>query len=126
VGALREHANVHLLGPRSYAELPAVLRGAAAGLIPYALNDLTTGVFPMKVYEYLAAGLPVVTTPLPSLEGVEEVTVAAGAEAVVGALEEALAADSPEARARRSRAAAGHSWEERIDEIAAALGEAGG
>jgi glycosyltransferase involved in cell wall biosynthesis len=126
VSSLREHANVHLLGARTYEQLPAVLRGAAAGLIPYALNDLTTGVFPMKVYEYLAAGLPVVTTPLPSLEGVEEVTVATGAAGVAAALERALATDSPEARARRSRSAAGHSWDERIGEIAAALSEVEG
>ena len=39
-----------------------MLRGADAALIPYALNELTDGIFPMKVYEYLAAGLPVVAT----------------------------------------------------------------
>ena len=47
----------------------SVLRGADAGLIPYARNELTDSIFPMKVYEYLAAGLPVVATPLPSLTG---------------------------------------------------------
>ncbi len=125
VSPLREHANVHLLGARSYAELPAVLRGAAAGLIPYALNDLTTGIFPMKVYEYLAAGLPVVSTPLPSLEGVGEVTIASGAEPTVAAIDEAISGDSPQDRAERSRAAAAHSWDVRIAEIAAALREAG-
>ena len=61
--------NVHLLGARPYAALPDVLRGADAALVPYAINDLTRSVFPMKVYEYLAAGLPVVTTPLPALAG---------------------------------------------------------
>ncbi len=61
---------MHLLGTRAYDELPAVLRGADAALIPYALNELTASIFPMKVYEYLAAGLPVVATPLPALADV--------------------------------------------------------
>ena len=125
VSALEAIENVHLLGPRSYGDLPSVLRGAAAGLIPYALNDLTTGIFPMKVYEYLAAGLPVISTPLPSLEGVEDVTVAAGAEEAVAALDRAIATDDRASRERRSLAAAAHSWDERIAEIGVALGAIG-
>ena len=54
-------------GARPYAALPEVLRGADVALVPYAINELTRSVFPMKVFEYLAAGLPVVTTPLPAL-----------------------------------------------------------
>ncbi len=53
-----------------------MLRGADAGLIPYARNALTESIFPMKVYEYLAAGLPVVATPLPALAGVPDVSTA--------------------------------------------------
>jgi glycosyltransferase involved in cell wall biosynthesis len=68
VSALERLRNVHLLGSRPYAALPDVLRGADVALVPYAINELTRSVFPMKVYEYLAAGLPVVTTPLPALD----------------------------------------------------------
>jgi glycosyltransferase involved in cell wall biosynthesis len=114
--------NVHLIGPRPVERLPEVLRGADAGLIPYLVNDLTRSVFPMKVYEYMAAGLPVLATPLPALEGVEGVTTVADAGELVAAAEAAFAADSPEARRERSRLAAGHSWEARIEEIEAALG----
>ncbi len=120
VSALRREPNIHLLGPRPYERLPAVLRAADAGLIPYARNALTESVFPMKVYEYLAAGLPVVATPLPALAEVGEVATAPDAEGLARALERALAADSPERRAARSRAAAAHSWERRLQEIAAA------
>ena len=98
-----------------------MLRGAAAGIIPYAINPLTSSVFPMKVYEYLAAGLPVVATPLPALEGVEDVVIAGDAEGMAAALDRELAADTPELRAERSRRAAGHSWDARIEEIEAAL-----
>ncbi|HEX5609718.1 MAG TPA: glycosyltransferase [Solirubrobacterales bacterium] len=122
LSALDGAASIHLVGPRPEAELPEVLRGADAGLIPYAINDLTRSVFPMKVYEYLAAGLPVLATPLPALEGVEEIETVADAAALVAAAERCFAADSPQVRRERSAAAAAHSWEARIEEIEAALG----
>ena len=81
-------------------------RAADAGLIPYARNTLTESIFPMKVYEYLAAGLPVVATPLPALADVAEVATAPDAQGIAELLDEALAGDSPERRAERSRAAA--------------------
>ena len=106
---------------RPYDRLPEILRGAAAGLIPYAINPYTTGVFPMKVYEYLAAGLPVVATPLPSLAGIDAVTFAASGAETAQALDTLLAADTPERREARSRAAAGHSWDARLEQIAEAV-----
>jgi glycosyltransferase involved in cell wall biosynthesis len=121
VSALAAEPNVHLLGLRSYAQLPSVLRAADAGLIPYARNALTDSIFPMKVYEYLAAGLPVVATPLPALAGVTEVRTATDADGIARLLEQALAEDDPERRAERSRAAAAHSWDRRLQEIAVAV-----
>jgi len=121
VSPLEAEPNVHLLGGRAYEDLPAVLRGADVGLIPYARNELTASIFPMKVYEYLAAGLPVVATPLPSIAAVAEVATAADPEAFAAALDRAFADDGPDARAARSRAAAGHSWDARLAEIAAAV-----
>jgi len=121
VSRLAAEPNVHLLGGRAYERLPEVLRAADAGLIPYARNALTDSVFPMKVYEYLAAGLPVIATPLPALAHVSEVLCAPDAEGVARLLDSELAADSPERRAERSRAAAAHSWERRLEEIAAAI-----
>lgn len=121
LASLEGAPNIHLLGHRRQAELPAVLAAADIGLIPYAINDLTRSVFPMKVYEYLAAGLPVVSTPLPALDGVEDVDIAADAEATVAAIERELAGDDAAARKARSQRALGHSWEARIAEIEAAL-----
>ena len=121
VSALAAEPNVHLLGRRAYAQLPDVLRGADAGLIPYARNELTDGIFPMKVYEYLAAGLPVVATQLPSIAAVPEVATAPDAAGLAALLDDALAADDPARRAARSRAAEAHSWDARLAQIAAAL-----
>lgn len=110
--------NIHLIGTRPYSQLPAVLRGAQAAIVPYLLNQLTAGIFPMKVYEYLAAGLAVVATPLPALQGVEGISLAADAAAFARRLDRLMSEDCPDARAARSRLAEGHSWEARMREIA--------
>jgi glycosyltransferase involved in cell wall biosynthesis len=121
VSELVAEPNVHLLGARAHALLPEVLRGAAAGLIPYRRSRLTASIFPMKVYEYLAAGLPVVATGLPALEGVDGVELVEGALATVAALERVLIEDSAARRRARSEAVSGNSWEARLQEIGAAL-----
>jgi glycosyltransferase involved in cell wall biosynthesis len=121
ISALERLPNVHLLGARPYVALPEVLRGADVALVPYAINDLTRSVFPMKVYEYLAAGLPVVTTPLPALAEITGVVVAADAPATVAAVERALAEDGPAARRARSAAVRENSWDARLEEIGSHL-----
>jgi glycosyltransferase involved in cell wall biosynthesis len=126
LGGLAERPNVHHIGSRPYGDLPQVLRGADAAIIPYRINKLTESVFPMKVYEYLAAGLGVVATDLPSLRGLAEVRLAADPDAFLAGIEETVANDSVEARKARSAAATNHSWERRLEEIATALRQACG
>jgi glycosyltransferase involved in cell wall biosynthesis len=121
ISALRREPNIYLLGPRPYDALPGVLRGADAAFIPYAINGLTKSVFPMKVYEDLAAGLPVVATSLPALEDVEGVTLVDGPRAMAEALGQLIANDSPDRRRQRARLAVGHSWDDRLAEIGAAV-----
>lgn len=64
---LRGVNNVHLLGPRPYGQLPSYLRGFDLALLPCPINAYTRSMFPMKFFEYLAAGVPVVATDLPAL-----------------------------------------------------------
>ena len=123
VSALRAEPNIHLLGTRPHGRLPSVLRGADAAIIPYRINQLTSSMFPMKVYEYLAAGLPTVATPLPALAGVDGIETAADAPQTAAALDRLLADDTDELRKRRSQLASGHSWASRIDEIDRAVAE---
>lgn len=60
---------VERLGPKPYAELPAYMQGLDVGVIPFRANDPhVQGINPNKVYQYLAAGVPVVTTPVLDLE----------------------------------------------------------
>ena len=121
VDALRQTQNIHLLGARPYERLPEVLRGADAAIIPYRLERQMRSVFPMKTYEYLAAGLPVVSTPLAALSDVPEVITALSAEEFSQCLEDAIQHDSPRRRTERSAAAQPHSWQSRLEQIAAAL-----
>jgi glycosyltransferase involved in cell wall biosynthesis len=121
VHALTELPNVHLLGYRPYEQLPSVLRGADAAIVPYLLDGEMRSVFPMKIYEYLAAGRPVVATPLDTLADVPDVLGAATAGEFAARVQEAIAQDTPAARSARSQRAQAHSWESRLDQIAQAL-----
>jgi glycosyltransferase involved in cell wall biosynthesis len=115
--------NLHYTGPLSQHDLPAVLRYASAGIIPYRINDYTNSVSPLKLYEYLAAGNPVVTTPLPGLLTAPEdgVLVAAPDPAAFAVrIVEAIRYD-PAARRRVSQHACTHSWERRMEELESLL-----
>ena len=68
INQLLDIQNIYLLGPKPYKELPRLMHYANVGLLPCVLNQYTRAMFPMKFFEYLAAGLPVVSTRLPSLE----------------------------------------------------------
>ena len=83
--------NVHFLGYRSYEELPEYLRAMSVGLLPTLLNDYTRSMFPMKFFEYLAAGLPVVSTPLDfARDGRDGLEVGGSPEQFVAAIERQL------------------------------------
>lgn len=64
---LRKLPNVHLLGRRSYQSLPAYCKAIDVAILPFKINELTIASNPLKLREYLAAGLPVVATPLPEI-----------------------------------------------------------
>ncbi len=115
VTALRERQNVHLLGRRSYDLLPAYCAAFRAGLLPFARNAMTRSVNPIKMMEYLAAGLPVVSTPLPSAERfLGPVAIASNAEEFASACDSALASTGLD-RPTISRTVCEHTWESRVE-----------
>jgi len=65
---LRDLSNVHLIGRREYNLLPAYCKGFDVAMLPFAVNALTVAANPLKLREYLAAGLPVVSTAIPEAE----------------------------------------------------------
>ncbi len=111
-------ANVHLLGRRSYEQLPAFAKGFDVGLIPFRVNDLTRAVNPIKLREYLSAGLPVVSTPMPEVQRYEPwVRVASGAAGFVAACERAIAENSSELILERRAAMKKETWQAKIDHL---------
>ena len=65
---LPRRANIHWLGSRDYRDLPAYLSGWDAAMMPFAINAATRFISPTKTPEYLAGGLPVVSTPIVDVE----------------------------------------------------------
>ena len=92
---LPRRANIHWLGGKDYAVLPDCLRSWDVALMPFALNEATRFISPTKTPEYLAAGRPVVSTPIADVVRhygeVEAVRIADGADAFVAACDDALA-----------------------------------
>ncbi len=112
--ALHELPNVRLLGARAYDLLPQYVAAFDVGLIPYLWNDYTRSCFPLKLYEYLAAGKPVVAAGLPELAGMEpDVALVSGEAEALASIEAGLAARSPGDVARRQHVASAHTWESR-------------
>ena len=115
-------ANVHFLGEKPYAELPALLREFDVALIPFELSELTRCTNPVKLYEYMAAGKAVVSVPLPEVAAATDmVYLAADAAAFEAAIARALAEDSPALRARRQAWAQEHSWANRARQLSQAI-----
>ena len=100
--------NVHYLGKKDYDSLPDYLAHVDAGIMPFAINRATRYISPTKTPEYLAAGLPVISTPIADVvRGYGErgfVAIASGVDAFVAACEVAISEPRDEAEARRRRA----------------------
>jgi len=125
-GVLPSAPNVYYLGPRPPRELPRYLGAFSAGIIPYRVGPETETVHPVKTYEYLAAGLPVVSTPLPEIRHLREVVgFAASPREFVARLEEEIGGDTPEKRAARRHFAHDNTWEKRVEEIERIIAETG-
>lgn len=117
VSALRALPNVHLLGVRSYQQLPAYLKGSDVAVIPYRLNDYTDSVFPIKFFEFMATGKPVVVSRLPSLAAYfDAVRVADDAESFISHCDAALGEGAAGAEARIHLAEA-NSWPWRVSRL---------
>jgi glycosyltransferase involved in cell wall biosynthesis len=117
--------NLHLLGRRQFEDLPAMLNGMDVLLIPYVRNELTEYISPIKLYEYLAIGKPIVSTDLPGVRPLSPwVSLASDQPGFARAVQDALNQDTPQMFFERRRAAQEHTWEARIDLMWAVLNEA--
>lgn len=122
VAALSELPNVELAGEIPFREVPGFLGGVDAALIPFKDLPLTRAVDPVKLYEALAMGLPVVARRLPETErwSPPRVYLYESPEDFVRQLRRAVEEDSPELRSERRAASEGESWDRRAGDLLAA------
>jgi glycosyltransferase involved in cell wall biosynthesis len=123
---LARYRNILMVGTKPYLQLPAYLSNMDVCLIPFKLNDITLASNPIKMYEYLAAGKPVVSTALPEVAQNAAAVVYIGNDdedflaKVEAAVEESKNGDSA-ASERRMVYAQANSWASRVDVLEAEL-----
>ncbi len=119
--------NVRLIPEQPYQTLPRYLHSFDVCVIPFKLNPLTAATNPVKFYEYMSAGKPVVSVPLPELLPYEPeglVTLARTPADFVDGIDQAIRNDSPTRYAARQRFAREHTWRARVDQLAMAIRDA--
>ena len=124
---LRALTQVHYLGEMGRDEAPAYVAAADVCLLPLRQSRSTEASAPLKLFEYLAAGRPVVSTPIPAVQDLARRGVVRTARTDaewIAAIESALRDGPPEERARREEATA-HGWSARIEEIESFLQQRG-
>ena len=121
-------ANIHYLGGKDYKELPAYLSGWDVALMPFAMNESTKYISPTKTPEYLAAGLPVVSTPIRDVVrpygDLGLVQIASTAEEFVAACERALKENTSDSLQKADEFLAQNSWNQTWSEMVRLIDEA--
>lgn len=112
-------SNIHFLGRKPYSELPSYCKGFDVALNPFEISDLTLAANPLKVREYLAAGLEVVSTDIPEVKILDYCRIGENHEDFIRQIEEAL--KNPKSRREISDSIQDESWEARVDELRAIM-----
>ena len=123
VAKAKKLSNIKLVGEVQYAQAASWVHSFDVALIPFKLTELTLCTSPVKVYEYLAAGKPVVATALPELKLLgERVRTAENAEQFLQSLADAMTErDDRQRAAERAAWARQHDWNVRVDQLENAL-----
>lgn len=115
LGPLLSMPNVHFLGRKPYSTLPGYCKGFDVALIPFPISEVTLNANPLKAREYLAAGLPVVSSKIPEVEVLGACGIGHNADEFIQRIEEALQQPGPDpVRSERMKA---ESWACRLDDI---------
>jgi len=122
--SLLNFPNVHYIGQQPFEKLPSLLNGLDVFLIPYILNELTLYISPIKLYEYLAVGKPIISTDLPEVASCKEyIWIADNAQEFINHIQTALEADTETQVIARRNFARQHSWENRLDSMLMVIAE---
>jgi glycosyltransferase involved in cell wall biosynthesis len=122
VARLTKFPNIHLIGPVPYRELPVYMQSFNALMIPHVVSDFTESLDPLKLYEYLAAGLPIVATNLAGVRDYAEVVrVAHSQTEFIEAVSLALNNRYSDEQAKARQLAQAASWHLRVDAVLQAI-----
>jgi glycosyltransferase involved in cell wall biosynthesis len=127
LGDLASMPNIHCVGNRPYGEMPSIARAIDVGLLPYLDTPWMQSANPVKLKEYLATGLPVVSTDFPAARRYAPlVDIATSRDAFVAMVRDVVARapyEAPELPARRRAAVEGASWADKAARVLQLCGE---
>lgn len=122
LAGLEHKPNVQLLGRKPYAQMPLYLDHFDACLIPFRLYNVTHAVDPVKFYEYISAGKPVISTPLAEMSIYEDLLYfATGVDEFIEQIERALAEHDLALYKRRVELARANDWKDRFNSLQLAI-----
>jgi glycosyltransferase involved in cell wall biosynthesis len=114
--ALNKYPNMHLLGRKPYADLPQYCKGFDVALIPFPISEVTLNANPLKAREYLAAGIPTVSTNIPEVKVLgNRCFIGKDHDDFCNKITEALKTPGP--ASERSESIRHESWSARVDEV---------
>lgn len=117
-----QRPNGYSLGYKPQPELPAYLKYCDCGLMPYKIAGSIIDGYPLKMHEYLAAGIPVVSVPQPAVLAFSDVVdIARDKTDFVSLVEKALTDKSSDKKKHRIAVACANSWEKRVEEMNALI-----
>jgi hypothetical protein len=115
LGPLKSLPNVHILGRQPYESLPTFCKGFDVAVIPFPISEVTLNANPLKAREYLAAGLPVVSTAIPEVEVLGQCAIGRTPTEFIDRLKDALKAPGPDPT--RSETMRTESWAARLADV---------
>ncbi|MFH1776633.1 MAG: glycosyltransferase [Candidatus Omnitrophota bacterium] len=114
----KDFKNMHLLGVKSYRKLPAYIKNFDVCLIPHKIDRFTESQSPLKLFDYLAAGRPVVSTNVAGVRDYNDIVkIGKNKEEFLAQIEEILTSDPQENIQKRQTFARQNSWDRRVEEI---------
>lgn len=115
VEKLQKHSNVVFTGAVSYEKLPEVISCFDVAIIPHRVDTFTQSMNPLKLYEYMAAQKPIVSTAIAGTDQFQDlIQIAVSPEDFLEEIDKALRRDTKELQQRRKAIAESHHWKYRI------------
>ncbi|MCD4705039.1 glycosyltransferase, partial [bacterium] len=115
---LAEHSNIYLLGAKKYTDVPDYIYEFDVGIIPHYTNDFIKYTCPMKIYEYMACGIPIITTDAPGVDQFQDFAkVTNDFEKFNIFIKEELENNSAQKIKKRLEKIKEHTWDKKVDQM---------